>query len=136
MSDYRPATEQEAQDWANGYRTLNAIETEHGLMVRVIPPRLRDYGLGQMVRGTVACEQHMKARNSHRGPAVTINYLADAIHDLAQQTEGQDSYTDPIIRDLLESFVALLSTETGGWDGSTLDSWAREMADYIGEPLD
>lgn len=88
-------------------------------------------------RETVAHAEHVKARRADHGPALALRTLADGIHmqALLIGPDG-DSYAGPIVASLLRSLIDLLSTDTGGWDGGTVDAWARGVAAYIGESLD
>jgi len=85
--------------------------------------------------GTEAERTHRHARDINASPeARALKLLADAIY--AQAEIASDFYHCNIVRELLASFVELLSLERGGWDGGTCSSWAYSVGEYIGLPLD
>src|SRR5450759_5215620 len=89
--------------------------------------------------GTAPRYAHELARRGSTTDAQVTLRLAGAIYVYAQRSgwHGELDYTlSIIVHNLLESFVALLDYERGGWDAGTCDSWARSVGEYIGQPLD
>jgi hypothetical protein len=77
--------------------------------------------------------------NNTPNEAGEVGALADAIYYQAVRCGegGELDYSrSVIVAALLDSFVELLAYERGGWDGGTCDSWARAVAEYIGQPME
>ena len=77
--------------------------------------------------------------NNTPNEAGEVGALADAIYYQAARCGegGELDYSRAVIVSaLLDSFVELLNYERGGWDGGTCDSWARAVAEYIGQPME
>jgi hypothetical protein len=102
---------------------------------RIKLDRLRDYPTN-LRASTVADAQHRRAKNTlvRGAPAHRLELLADAIHAYAVDIVPHgDLYRGPLVAALLHTLIGLLNEDTGGWDATTVDSWARYVAVCIDE---
>ena len=109
-------------------------------VVSLVP--LWEYPLPDYIRqDTVSYVEHQRAWVAGSGGALIVRQLSDAIHGLASKAGPNfEACSDYLlaneVHDLCRSLTTCLSLLDHGWDNGTVDTWAREVAEFVGEGLE